>query len=79
MSIAFACKIHDDLAIGYPFRDYWHPFFDVPDIGFLPIDGTLTYHDYPESGGRAPIRAVPDHPGAHGLRSASCYWQDEHH
>ena len=50
MSIVFAYRAYDGLAIDYPFRGYWHPVFDAPDIGILPIDGTLTNRDYPDAG-----------------------------
>ena len=78
MSIAFAYRAHDSLAIGYPFRDHWHPVFDAPDIGILPIDGTLTYRDYPDACELVPIGVMPDLSSGYVLRSASRCWQDEY-
>jgi len=78
MSIVFAYRTHDDLAIRYPLHDHGHSFFDVPDIGILPIDGTLAYRDHLDVGELVPIWPMPNDSSAHFRRSASCYWQDEH-
>ena len=47
MSIGFAYRAHDGLAVGFPFRGCWLPASNALEIGTMPVDGTLTDGDYP--------------------------------
>jgi len=47
MSVGGAYRAHEGLAIGYPFSGCCPPVSIVPDVGVMPIDGTLTHGDYP--------------------------------